>query len=151
MLSTLRDTFLDGKVPLECEIKSAEERDDFFVLLTATREPPKAATLLADWKGKPGQEEDDFLTPNATRPHGSRKKFCLKAGISVVDGGPSLSMAVVLPKAANGNDVIVNSKNIVEPNDGQCDEALLAQWYQAQLEDCVRKCVRLATEDEQPV
>ena len=57
-------------------------------------------------------------------------------------------MAVVLPKAANGNDVVINSKNLVEPQENQCDD-VLAQWYQAQLEDCVRKCVRLATEEEQ--
>jgi hypothetical protein len=148
MLCTLRETFLQGKVPLECELKSAEDHDDFFILLTAQREAPKAATLLADWKGKPGQEED-FLSANETRgAHGSRKKFCLKAGISVIDGGPSLSMAVVLPKACNGNDVVVNSKDIVEPTEGQCDESLVATWYQTQLEDCVRKCVRLATDEE---
>jgi hypothetical protein len=150
MLSTLRDTFLEGKMPLECEIKSAEDRDDFFVLLTAVREAPKSATLLADWEGKPGQQEDDYLATNGTRAHAPRKKFCLKAGISVIDGGPSLSMAVVLPKASNGNDVIVNSKDIVEPNEGHCDEAIVTQWYQSQLEECVRKCARLAMEDGQP-
>jgi hypothetical protein len=147
MLCTLRESFLQGKVPLECEVKSAEDHDDFFILLTAQREAPKA-TLLADWEGKPDQQKDDFLPANGSRTHGSRKKFCLKAGISVIDGGPSLSMAVVLPKACNGNDVVVNSKDIVEPTEGQCDESLVATWYQMQLEDCVRKCVRLATDEE---
>lgn len=149
MFLTLREAFLESKVPLECEVKSAEDRDDYFVLLTAQREAAKPGTLLADWDGKPGQEKDDFLPANGTRAHGARKRFCVKANVSVIDGGPSLSMAVVLPKAANGNDVVINSKNLVEPQENQCDEALLAQWYQAQLEDCVRKCVRLATEEEQ--
>ena len=69
MLSTLRETFTQGKVPLDWEVKLAEDRDDFFVLLTALRENSKPATLLADWEGKPGQEHDDFLPANATRSH----------------------------------------------------------------------------------
>jgi hypothetical protein len=148
MLYALRETFLQGKVPLECELKSAEDHDDFFVLLTAQREAARSATLLADWEDKPSQQQDDFLPAKGGGVHGSRKKFCLKAGISVIDGGPSLSMAVVLPKACNGNDVVVNSKDIVEPIDGQGDESLVTTWYQTQLEDCVRKCVRLTTDEE---
>ena len=60
MLSTLRETFAQGKVPLDWEVKSAEERDDFFVLLTVLHETTKPATLLGDWEGKPGQDRDDF-------------------------------------------------------------------------------------------
>ena len=148
MLSTLREIFTQGKVPLDCEVKLAEDRDDFFVLLTALRENSKPATLLADWEGKPGQEHDDFLPANATRSHAARKRFSIKAGVSVVDGGPSLNMAVVLPKALNGNDLVVNTKDIAGLDGDQGEESSVTLWYQTQLEDCIKKCVRLALEEE---
>jgi hypothetical protein len=148
MLSTLRETFTESKVPLDWEVKPAEDRDEFFVVLTALREIAKPPTLLADWEGKPGKEEDDFLSSTNAKSHGSRKKFAVKAGISVVEGGPALNMSVVLPKGYNGTDVVVNTKGIAELNDGQCDECGVTLWYLTQLEECVRKCVRLATEEE---
>ena len=80
--------------------------------------------------------------------HGTKKKVAIKAGITVVDGGPTLNMSVVLPKGYNGNDAIVNTKDIAEFHEDQSDEADVTLWYQTQLEDCVRKCVRMATEEE---
>jgi hypothetical protein len=152
MLTTLRESFTEAKVPLDWEVKPVEDHDEFFVVLTGLRENAKPGTLLADWEAKPTKENDDFLPANSTKSHGSRKKFSIKAGIAVVDGGPAVSMSVILPKGFNSSDVVVNTKNIVELQlqDGQCDQSDVALWYQTQLEECVRKCVRLAAEEEQP-
>ncbi len=151
MLATLRESFTEAKVPLDWEVKPAEDHDDFFVVLTGLRENAKPVTLLADWEAKPAKEDDGFLPANSAKSHGSRKKFSIKAGIAVVDGGPGMTMSVIVPKGFNSSDVVVSTKNIVElqPQDGECDQSDVARWYQKQLEDCVRKCVRLAAEDEQ--
>ncbi len=80
----------------------------------------------------------------------ARKKFSIKVGVAVVDGGPSLRMSVVFPKGFTGNEVVVNTKDIPNVLEGGCDESSATLWYQAQLEECVRKGVRLAAEEQQP-
>ena len=55
MLSALRDTLTESRVSLDWEIKPAEDRDEFFVVLTATREIAKPGSLLADWEGMPAK------------------------------------------------------------------------------------------------
>ena len=66
------------------------------------------------------------------------------------DGGPSLSMAVLLPKELGESHPGVNTKDIVEARDGQCDESTVALWYQTRLEDCARRVVRFAAEEQKP-
>ena len=147
MLTSLRESFTQGKVLPHWEVKLDEDSNQFSVLLTAV---PKTATpgKSLDWNSKPGQEHDEVLTFNSTKPHGSWKKFLIKAVISVIDGGPSLSMSVVLPKEFGENHVVANAKNVVEFHDGRCDESAVTHWYQTQLEDCARRCVRFAAEEE---
>jgi hypothetical protein len=152
MLSRLRETFMQGKVPPQWEVKPAEEHDEFAVLLTALHDAVPAGKSLVDWDNKPGSEHEEFSAANSTWSRGGlRKKFSVKAAISVIDGGPSLGMSVVLPKALGGNDaVVINTRDIVELHDGQCDEPGVALWYQTQMEECARRCVRLAAEEEKP-
>ena len=151
MLSRLRETLTQGKVLPQWEVKPAEDRDEFAVLLTALHEAVPAGKSLVDWDNKPGSEHEEFSAANSRWSRGGlRKKFSIKAAISVIDGGPSLGMSVVLPKTLGGNDAVVNTKDVVELHDGQCDEPGIALWYQTQLEECARRCVRLAAEEEKP-
>jgi hypothetical protein len=149
MLSTLRDAFAQGKFPLDWEIKPADDHDEFFVVLTALRENAKPTTLIADWESKPTQGQGDFLPSNSAKSPSSRKKFSIKASIAVIDGGPSLNMSVLLPKGFNANDVVVSTKQVIEPQATLSDDPAVTLWYQTQLEECVKKCVRLAVEEEQ--
>ena len=145
MLSTLRETFSQGKLPLKCEVKPTENQNEFSVVLTALCKNEKPETLWGDTRG---EKHDGVLPGNDAGSHGLWKKFPIKAGVSVVDGGPSLRMSVTLPKGFNGTDVVVKTKDIVAVHEGRCDEASVTAWYQTQLEECTRKCVRLGVEEE---
>ena len=149
MLSTLRESCIQGKVPLDWEVKPAEDYNEFLVVLkVALHESTKPGASMAGWEDKRGKPNDDFLPCNGANSHGSRKKFPITAGVSVVDGGPSLRMSVVFPKGFSATDAVVHTKDIAEVGGAGCDESNVTLWYQTQLEECVRKCVRLAVEEE---
>jgi hypothetical protein len=151
MLFTMSETLIQGKLPLGCEVKSSEDSDEFLVvLMAATLENTRPGTFATGRESKPGEEHGDYVPCDGAASHGLRKKFPIKAGVSVIDGGMSLRMSVVVPKGASGPDVITHTKDITEGQDGVCDEGNVTVWYQAQLEECVRRCTRLAADREQP-
>jgi hypothetical protein len=150
MLNSLCETFKQGKVLPHWEVKLADDGNQFYVLLTALREAGAAASPRVGWGGKPERDDDDVSISASRGPHESWKKLSIRAGISVVDGGPSLSMAVLLPKELGESHPGANTKDIVEVRDGQCDESTVTIWYQARLEDCARRVVRFAAEEQKP-
>jgi hypothetical protein len=148
MLNSLCEIFTQGKVLPHWEVKLADDGNQFSVLLMALHDAVGSAKPVVDWGGKPDQDSDDISICDNRGPHGAWKKFSIKAVISVIDGGPSLSMSLVWPKEFGESHAVVNTRNIVDFRDDQCNEADAALWYQTQLENCARRCVRFAAEDQ---
>lgn len=148
MLASLGETFTQGKVLAHWEVKLADNGNQFSVLLTAQRDAGGTAKPGTGWGGKPLPDNDNVSICASPGPHGTWKRLSLRAVISVVDGGPALAMSVVWPKELGESHPVVNTKDIAGFHAGQCDDSAIALWYQTQLQDCARRCVRFAAEEQ---
>jgi hypothetical protein len=149
MLNSLCETLTQGKVLPHWEVKLADDGNQFCAMLTATREPPGRAKPAAIWGDKAAKDDEDVSICASRGPHGTWKRLSIRAVVSVIDGGPSLSMSVVWPKEFSEGHPVVNTRDLGASRDGKCDDSAIALWYQTQLQDCARRCVRFAAEEVQ--
>jgi hypothetical protein len=135
MFAAMHDCFVEGKLSVDCEFRPSNANDEFSLVLVVLH------------KGHMHDRDRDELLPSGdVNAHLSWKKFPIKASVSVLDGGSTLHMLVAVPKVIHGSELISSTRDLRVDNNDHFDEAEIVRWFQEQLEDCTKKCVRLAVE-----